>query len=150
MSQGVDLKTLLDRIKTEKHKTGRDIRCQIDASVVVRGDGERLGRVLGHLVQNALDATEENHGHVQVNVDAHDGKAMIEIEDSGCGMTEEFMRNNLFKPFQSTKKLGMGIGAYESYQYFKDLGGEVTVRSQVNLGTTIRIVLPLFQPTAAS
>ena len=59
-------------------------------------------------------------------------------------MTPDFIRERLFKPFQSTKQAGMGIGAFESAQYIKELGGEMQVESQENAGTRITMILPLF------
>ena len=59
-------------------------------------------------------------------------------------MTPEFIRERLFKPFQSTKQAGMGIGAYESAQYIRELGGELQVESKENMGTRVTMILPLF------
>jgi signal transduction histidine kinase len=67
---------------------------------------------------------------------------VIEVTDEGVGMTAEFVRNKLFRPFQSTKPGGMGIGAYESAQYVRDLGGRIEVDSQPGRGTRIRLILP--------
>lgn len=146
MNLGVNLKMLFEQIKNEKSKAGRDIECSIEGNILVRGDDERMVRVFGHLVQNALDATAANRGRVLVKAMTVSNKANIEIEDTGCGMTEDFVRERLFKPFETTKTIGMGIGAYESYQYFKGLGGEVSVRSKIDEGTTFSVLLPLFQP----
>ena len=90
--------------------------------VFARGHEERLERVIGHLVQNALDATEAE-GRVWLKVDRLAGQARVEVGDTGHGMTQEFIRDRLFKPFQTTKTTGMGIGAYESFQYVRELGG---------------------------
>ena len=72
------------------------------------------------------------------------------IVDRGCGMSEDFIQNRLFKPFQTTKSSGMGIGAYESYQYLQELGGKITVESKINQGTTITILMPLFHATTVA
>ena len=64
--------------------------------------------------------------------------------DNGHGMTQEFVRTRLFKPFHTTKQNGMGIGAYESFQYVRELGGTIDVDSEVDRGTVISISLPLF------
>jgi signal transduction histidine kinase len=58
-------------------------------------------------------------------------------------MTPEFVRERLFKPFQTTKTAGMGIGAYESFHYLQELGGQVLVDSAPGLGTRLRVLLPL-------
>jgi signal transduction histidine kinase len=115
----------------------------------VRGDEERLERVFGHLVQNSLDATDDD-GRVWVKLDRDSGQARVEIGDTGQGMSADFVRERLFKPFQTTKQSGMGIGAYESFQYIRELGGEVSVDSELNVGTRIMVLLPLFQASRGS
>src|SRR5690606_40352617 len=82
-------------------------------SIMVRADPEMLSTVIGHIVQNAQDATQK-HGRIQVSIILNGAFAEIQIEDNGCGMSEEFIKYQLFKPFESTKGLvGMGIGAYQ-------------------------------------
>ena len=116
--------------------------CGADAAVVA--DAERLERVVGHLIQNAIEATPKE-GKVAVSLCVRGNNAVIEISDTGAGMTEEFMRERLFKPFESTKPAGMGIGAFESREYIRELGGRLEVGSQPLCGTTFRIVLPVWQ-----
>jgi signal transduction histidine kinase len=65
-------------------------------------------------------------------------------------MSPEFIRERLFKPFQSTKQSGMGIGAYESAQYIKELGGEMQVESHEDAGTRVTMILPLFDLSTES
>ena len=60
-------------------------------------------------------------------------------------MSQEFIRDRLFKPFQTTKKAGMGIGAYESFQYVQELGGTIDVKSEPDKGTEVTLLLPLFE-----
>ena len=69
--------------------------------------------------------------------------AVVEIEDDGIGMEEDFVRNRLFKPFDSTEGLtGMGIGAFESREIVRNLGGDIRVSSTPGAGSLFRIVLP--------
>ena len=70
---------------------------------------------------------------------------IIEIIDTGHGMSEEFIREKLFRPFESTKSSGMGIGVFESREYVCELGGQLKVASSKSDGTTFRVVLPLYQ-----
>lgn len=116
--------------------------CDGDAAVVA--DAERLERVIGHLIQNAIEATPKE-GKVMVTLYVQEQGAIIEISDTGAGMTDEFIRERLFKPFESTKSAGMGIGAFESREYIRELGGRLEVSSQPLSGTTFRIVLPVWQ-----
>ena len=124
-------------------KQGRTVEMAIGEDLATRGHAERLERVIRHLVQNALDATDED-GRVWVSLKRHGDRAIVEVGDTGHGMTAEFIRDRLFKPFQSTKQAGMGIGAYESAQYIREMGGELQVASQENSGTRVTMILPLF------
>lgn len=114
--------------------------------LTIMGHPERLERVIGHLIQNAIEATPAD-GQVWVKLSQDEGYAMIEINDTGRGMSEQFLRTRLFKPFESTKATGMGIGTYESRQYVQELGGRIEVNSREAQGSVFRIVLPLYNPT---
>ena len=70
-------------------------------------------------------------GAVSVRLYRDAGFAVIEVTDTGVGMSPEFVRERLFKPFQTTKKAGMGIGVYESMQYVGGLGGQILIDSKV-------------------
>jgi putative PEP-CTERM system histidine kinase len=146
---GVDLTALFKQVQAAKQRTGRLLELQVLQTVSVRGDAERLERVFGHLVQNALDATD-NGDRVWVTLSREGGRAKVEVGDAGHGMSAEFIRERLFKPFQTTKQAGMGIGAYESFQYVRELGGDISVDSELNMGTRIFVLLPLFQERRGS
>ena len=78
------------------------------------------------------------------------GQVKVEIGDTGVGMTEEFVKTRLFRPFSSTKASGMGIGSFESLQYIRELGGSIDVVSAPGRGTVVTMLLPLFDTTASS
>jgi putative PEP-CTERM system histidine kinase len=121
------------------------LRPQLDlppAGLRVRAERERLTRAIGHLLQNALEATPPT-GQVSVRGYESSGQAIIEIADTGSGMDEEFIRTRLFQPFDSTKGAGMGIGAYECRETIRALGGQLDVESIPGSGTRFRIRLPL-------
>jgi putative PEP-CTERM system histidine kinase len=113
-----------------------------DAGMQVRADRERLTRAIGHLLQNALEATPAS-GQVTLRAFAAAGHAVIEVTDTGSGMDDEFIRNRLFQPFDSTKGAGMGIGAYECRETIRALGGQMEVESRPGSGTRFRVSLPL-------
>ena len=140
---GVLLSDVIEQIGRSKMEQGRTVEIIATERLATRGHEERLERVIGHLVQNALDATPEN-GRVWVSLGRRGDRAVVEVGDTGQGMTPEFIRERLFKPFQSTKQAGMGIGAYESAQYIRELGGELQVESKENMGTRVTMILPLF------
>ncbi|TFW29870.1 XrtA/PEP-CTERM system histidine kinase PrsK [Massilia horti] len=110
--------------------------------LTVLADRERLERVLGHLVQNAIEATPRD-GSVTIELSKSGPQAQVAIRDTGAGMTEDFVRERLFKPFESTKAAGMGIGAFESREYIQELGGRLEVSSTPGFGTTFNVILPL-------
>ena len=143
IASGVDLEQIARRLAVAAASKGRTLELVLQPGVSTRGHAERVERVLGHVVQNAFDATPPQ-GRVVLRLDAQGSQARVCVEDSGCGMSEDFIQNRLFKPFQTTKSQGMGIGAHESYQYVHELGGKISVQSELNQGTTVTVLLPLF------
>lgn len=148
-SCGVDLGAVARRVQGSKAPQLPAIELTIHDAVVARGHAERIERVIGHLVQNALDATPPD-GRVWISIGREDGMAAVEVGDTGRGMSAEFVRERLFKPFQTTKEAGMGIGAYESRQYIQELGGNIRVESTENGGSRFLIKLPLIDVSKTS
>jgi len=112
-------------------------------SVRVKADSGRLVQMLEHLIRNAQDATSDD-GSVRVRVFKKSSQACLRVEDSGSGMDEEFIRERLFKPFDSTKGTrGMGIGAYQVRDYAQTMGGQINVYSEPGSGSCFEILLPL-------
>jgi putative PEP-CTERM system histidine kinase len=140
----VNLGKLVKRVVDAKANERGDISLETSGNVVALGYEQRFERVIGHLVQNAIDATS-NRGAVTVHVFAEDETAFVEVTDTGCGMSEEFVREKLFRAFQTTKQNGMGIGAYETAQYMKEIGGRIEADSTPGAGTRIKVVLPLYR-----
>lgn len=114
-----------------------------ETAQMVRGDKERLTAIFVHLLQNAQEATPPE-GEIILRLQADGKHARIEVEDNGHGMPPDFIRDRLFRPFQSTKGgSGMGIGTYQCRAVVREMGGEITVQSAVGKGTLFRIILPL-------
>ena len=143
-SRGVGLDEVARRVQKSKSNQSPPVEVSILETVVARGHEERIERVIGHLVQNALEATPAD-GKVWITVGREGSMATVEIGDTGHGMSAEFIRERLFKPFQTTKQAGMGIGAYESRQYIQELGGDIRVESAENSGTRFYVKLPLIE-----
>jgi len=123
----------------------RNPKPQLDAGppVIVLANAERLSVVIEHIIRNAQDATSES-GSVSVSVEQDGGEARLVVEDTGSGMDADFIRNRLFRPFDSTKGAkGMGIGAYQVREYIRLLGGDVEVQSSPGQGTRFAVSLPL-------
>lgn len=144
----VNLGRLVKRVVDSKTSAKGQIDLDAAGNVVALGNEQRFERVIGHLVQNALDATSDR-GTVRVCVFAEKETALVEIADTGCGMSEEFVREKLFRAFQTTKQNGMGIGAYESAQYVKEIGGRIEADSTPAAGTRIKVALPLYRENHA-
>lgn len=111
-------------------------------SCKVVADQEALEQALIHLVQNAVDASDEKFP-VMLDVSTDGVVGRVEVIDSGCGMSPEFIRNGLFKPFVSSKNSGFGIGAFEARELVMAMGGRLDVESREGLGTRFAIQLPL-------
>jgi putative PEP-CTERM system histidine kinase len=108
----------------------------------VAADEDRLRALFGHMLRNALEATGEGGG-VTLSLGASSERAIIEVSDTGPGMAADFVLDQLFKPFHSTKSGGLGIGAYQCREYARELGGDIEVITSLGSGTTMRILLPL-------
>ncbi|EAQ98901.1 XrtA/PEP-CTERM system histidine kinase PrsK [Congregibacter litoralis] len=139
----VDLGDLLEKTIRQRASLLPHPTLDVAEVVAVVADRERLTTVFGHLIQNAQEATDDT-GVIMVTVTVTGGAARVSIQDSGVGMTPEFVQQKLFKPFESTKGLtGMGIGAFESREYVRQLGGDITVSSTPGQGTQFTVSLPV-------
>ena len=115
---------------------------EIERYCEVRGDRDRLAMAVTHAVRNAQEATP-SHGEVRVRLYARGSDVVVEVADTGGGMDETFIRERLFRPFDTTKGAsGMGIGAYQVREYLQSLGGHVEVDSTPGAGTRMRLVIP--------
>ncbi|MCC6198355.1 MAG: PEP-CTERM system histidine kinase PrsK [Burkholderiales bacterium] len=117
------------------------IALQLAPGLVALGHEDRLDHVIAHLVQNALDATATG-GRVSVRTSREGGFAVLDVADTGVGMSPEFVRERLFRPFETSKATGMGIGVYESAQYVNSIGGTIEFDSTPGAGTRVRLRLP--------
>ncbi len=107
-----------------------------------RFDPEQFGKVVLNLLLNARDAVGSS-GSVEISTATTSEWAILKVADTGCGMTSEFIRKSLFRPFQTTKKRGIGIGMFQSKLIIDAHGGRVQVDSQLGEGTSFQIMIPL-------
>lgn len=114
----------------------------IDASepVLVDACRDKLASVMDHLVQNAIDAVGPD-GSVSIVIRPGHSDGIIEIIDDGPGMSQDFVRDHLFRPFETRKPNGSGIGAFQALRMMQDMGGRLDVESHPGAGTTMRIRL---------
>lgn len=112
-------------------------------TVEISGETQKITAIFSHLVQNAQDATGDD-GFIKIILTTDDQQVIIKIIDNGSGMDNKFIGERLFKPFDTTKgNAGMGIGAYEAQDYIIQHAGSCHVESELGIGTTFIIKLPL-------
>ncbi|HED36444.1 MAG TPA: PEP-CTERM system histidine kinase PrsK [Gammaproteobacteria bacterium] len=117
-----------------------DVQCS-ESPVIVERD--RLANVLAHLIDNAQQATDDS-GSIEIKVYREDMVYIIEIKDSGHGMDADFIRDRLFRPFDTTKgNAGMGIGMHESRDFVRSVGGNIHVQSKPGKGSIISLHVPV-------
>lgn len=143
-TRSVDLRVVLEDVARKcADRTPHPVVRSTGEMVRVRTNAERLGSILSHLVRNAQDATPAE-GEVKLELSRVGNQAVIEIVDTGIGMDASFVRDRLFRPFDTTKgSKGMGIGAYQAREFVREAGGRMSVESARGLGTRIRVELPL-------
>ncbi|MEA3029169.1 MAG: hypothetical protein QOG13_494 [Sphingomonadales bacterium] len=124
------------------------VRVSGDAALVAKVDPAGLEQALGHLVQNAIEASAPA-APVDIRFFESGGDIAIEVSDRGHGMSAAFVRDRLFQPFVSTKEMGFGIGAYEARQLILAMGGRLDVESGEGEGTRFTLYLPAAEDLAA-
>ncbi len=143
----VDLRSLMQSIFEANRERSPELRFEpaVDRISVVADRG-RLEAVISHLIDNAFEAVDVD-GCVTLRLGVRGRDAVIEVEDSGTGMDEAFIRNELFRPFRSTKSGGFGLGTFESREFVQECGGRMEVLSEPGHGTTFSISLPALPPS---
>ena len=117
------------------------ILARAEGAVVV-GEREALEQALAHIIQNAVDASPAG-SPVSIEVFSDGLSGCIHVVDTGAGMSPQFVRGKLFKPFVSSKDGGFGIGAYEAREMIRAMGGRLDVESREGIGTRFIVGLPL-------
>ncbi|NJR79222.1 XrtA/PEP-CTERM system histidine kinase PrsK [Sphingomonas corticis] len=137
--RAVPLRALAERIADARRaQHGIEV---IGGEVVALAEPAALETVLGHLIQNAVEASDPG-SRVVLAIGGAGDRALLEVIDRGCGMDAGFVRDALFRPFVSGKANGFGLGAYEARQLVAAMGGSLTVSSRTGEGTRFRIALP--------
>jgi len=123
------------------HKGHHPIIIMGDIDIGVVAEWSRLEQALGHLVQNAVQASPPQEP-VAIFARRDQHGTVIDIIDKGPGMSPAFVHSSLFKPFVSTKADGFGVGAFEARTIIDEMGGHLDVKSIEGEGTIFSIHLP--------
>jgi putative PEP-CTERM system histidine kinase len=147
-AQPVDVGAIVQRVQALRLGGRSGLTADVSTGVIAWAHEDLLERVLAHLVQNGFDASD-GVPDIRVRVEPIGDEVLVEVSDRGKGMTAEFMTERLFKPFQTTKATGMGIGVYECRQYVRQIGGRIDVQSEPGEGTRVQIHLRAVRLAAA-
>jgi putative PEP-CTERM system histidine kinase len=144
----VDLNLLVnDALRVLNGTAGISVVKEFHLQPKLKVDPAQFGSVITNLLLNARDAIRPT-GEVRVETGESDGWAILSVADNGCGMSPAFLKASLFRPFQTTKKKGLGIGMFQSKMIVEAHRGKIQVDSEPGAGTTIRVMLPLERQAA--
>ena len=143
LNKKVDLVEVIESLVEKQQKLSpKPVFETSEQNAQISATSEEVYSSLGHIIQNAQEATS-NEGRVEVTLESDQENYRIIISDSGKGMSQEFINTKLFQPFVSTKGLsGMGIGVYQCREFIRNLGGEISVVSAIDKGTTFTVKIP--------
>ena len=143
-SELVDLSAMLDDIVAPMR---RDPAARLSVTVVpvppIMAVRDQIHQVLLNVVLNAKQAIGGN-GEISVALAQHNGSALVTVDDTGDGIPPE-MLESLFRPSQSSRSGGLGVGLYQCRQIVEAHQGTIQVRSEIGKGTHVRIELPIHQ-----
>ncbi len=126
-----------------------EMEARLPAALVATVEADRIERVVENLILNALEAMGAKGGRLTVEAGpAGPGEVFFSVTDTGPGMSPEFQRTRLFRPFATTKQKGVGLGLYTCREVVKANHGHIDVESRPGVGTTFRVVLPLGRITS--
>jgi putative PEP-CTERM system histidine kinase len=141
-----DLNQLVsDTLSGIEHPTRAELVKDLRPLPHVRIDPAQIRSVITNLVLNARDALGLKGGRIHVETAQQDGWVMLGVADTGCGMTHDFIQRLLFRPFQTTKRNGIGIGMFQCKRIVEAHHGKIEVESEPGKGTAFRILLPTLQ-----
>lgn len=137
-----NLNEIFEKVVAQRNMELPEVELSLDQSIEMKLEHETFSSMINHLIQNAQEATRED-GWVKIKVSLFDDCLSIEITDNGCGMSKTFIRERLFKPFDTTKgNAGMGIGVFEAKQFIEGLEGSIHVTSTEGKGTSFHLSIP--------
>jgi putative PEP-CTERM system histidine kinase len=142
--QDSDLNELVTEALDRLGQMPGELTATLDPVPRVLADREQIQSVVTNLVLNAKDAVGTG-GRIEVRTGFREGRVVLSVADNGCGMSPAFLKESLFRPFQSTKTKGLGIGLFQAQSIVRAHGGLVQVESEPGKGTTFQVSLPVVQ-----
>jgi putative PEP-CTERM system histidine kinase len=133
---------VMDTLKNLNEMPGVQVVKELHPLPKVVVDREHLQSVVTNLLLNARDAIGSN-GQIRIETGQRNGRAVLSVSDNGCGISPDFLRDSLFRPFQTTKKKGLGIGMFQSKMIIEAHRGDIQVDSEPGKGTRFGVTLPL-------
>jgi len=144
--KSIDLVPILKRVEAmtaEPLREKHTIEMKLPPNLFVFADPERIEKVIENLVLNALEAMAEKNGKLTIEAGLTSrGAATFSVSDTGPGISRSFIEHQLFRPFSTTKKNGVGLGLYTCREVIVASAGSIEVESVEGAGTTFRVVLP--------
>jgi CheY-like chemotaxis protein/nitrogen-specific signal transduction histidine kinase len=124
-----------------------DLQIEVDGTPTVQGSRAQLRELMTNLIFNAVDALPTG-GAIRLKVVVEGGQAIIDVADSGVGMSAE-VQERVFEPFFTTKgEAGTGLGLAMVFRIVEQHGGHIEVRSVPGEGTTFSITFPVVEVSA--
>lgn len=146
MPRPTDLVLIIRRVidaTVEPVRSFHQVEIELPETLIATVETERMEKVFENLVINAIEAMEGKSGKLIIEAGPMaEGKVFFRVSDTGPGMSEEFQRTKLYRPFATTKKRGVGLGLYTCREIVNAHGGQIEVESRRGSGATFRIVLP--------
>jgi putative PEP-CTERM system histidine kinase len=133
---------VVNTLNGQAQLTGIELLKELGPLPRLKLDPAQIEKVLTNLVLNASEAVGP-HGQVKVQTVRRNGWVVLAVADNGCGMSPEFIENRLFRPFQTTKKKGIGIGMFHCKMIVEAHRGRIEVESEPGKGTAFRVLLPV-------
>lgn len=141
-----DLVPVIRRVlaaNVEPHAPLYQLDARLPDALVATVEPARMENVFENLVINGVEAMGPAGGRLTVEAGRlGEGLVFFSVSDTGVGMTPEFVRTRLYRPFSTTKAQGIGLGLYTCREVVEAHGGRLEVESQLGVGTRFRVVLP--------
>jgi hypothetical protein len=143
--QQVNLNEVVSEVVNRMGQAARTSKAELQTDLAeipsISGDLDQIDKVISNFLINAFEALEHG-GSITIKTEADADSVILSVSDNGPGMLAEFIETELFKPFKSTKKKGLGVGLYQCKSIVEAHGGRIEVETQQGKGSTFRVVLP--------